>query len=136
MAALLFGHQREPGMRAVDEAEDVDVDHRAPVVALLGEQRPEQHHAGVVDEDVEAAQLVLRALDERARLLLLADVRLDRERAVTDLLDKRVEAILAAGAERDLRPASANAIAVASPIPDEAPVIAATLPSSEAMLAA
>jgi hypothetical protein len=32
-------------------------------------------------------------------------------------------------------PASARAIAVASPIPDDAPVIATTLPSSEAMRA-
>jgi hypothetical protein len=49
-------------------AEQVDLDHLALLRALLGGERPEQHDAGVVDQDVGAAELGLDALgggDER-----------------------------------------------------------------------
>ena len=39
-------------------AEQVDLDHAPVLLALLGGERAEQHHAGVVDEDVGAAEFV------------------------------------------------------------------------------
>ena len=48
-------------------AEQVDLDHLALVGALVGGERREQHHAGVVDEDVGAAELVSDALGPRRR---------------------------------------------------------------------
>ena len=119
------------GGRALATTEDVDVDHPAPFLGRRVGDRPEQHHARVVDERVEPAQLGGRALDERARLVLLAHVGGGRERAAARLLDplrELLDALGAARGERDGAPASAQASAVASPIPDEAPVIATTRP--------
>ena len=45
-----------------DRAEQVDLDHLAVVVALVGREGAEEHDAGVVDQDVRAAELVLDAL--------------------------------------------------------------------------
>ena len=50
-----------------DGAEQVDLDHLPVVVALVGVERAEQHDAGVVDQDVGAAELVLDALRRRRR---------------------------------------------------------------------
>ena len=87
----------------------------------------EQHHAGVVDEDVEAAESVMRAARRTVRLRLVGDVDLDRDRGAAlavDLLGEVVEPVLAAGAERDARALARPApSAVASPIPDDAPVM-------------
>ena len=93
--------------------------------------RAEQHHARVVDEHVQAAELGVRALHERPRLLLLADVGGDGERPAAVLLDalgERSMRSLRRAASATAAPASAQASAVASPIPDEAPVTATTRP--------
>ena len=50
-----------------DGAEQVDLDHLPVVVALVGVEGAEEHDAGVVDEDVGAAELVLDALRRRRR---------------------------------------------------------------------
>ena len=74
-------------------------------------------------------ELLARALDEGVGLGLVGDVGLDRERAAAVALDplrEIVDPVLAAGRERDAAPSATSASAVASPIPDEAPVIAAT----------
>ena len=76
----LLAHERQRGVRAVQEAEAVDVDHPPPLVGVGALDGPEQHHAGVVDEGVEAAELLARALDERPRAGLVGDVGLDRRR--------------------------------------------------------
>jgi hypothetical protein len=57
------------------------------------EDRAQQHHAGVVDDDVDAAELARGALDGRLRLLAVGDVGLDRQPA--DVGGQRVEAVLA-----------------------------------------
>ncbi len=102
--AALLAHQRQRGVRAVEEAEHVDLDHLAPLAGVGALDRAEQHHAGVVDERVDPPEPVLRGLDEPARLLLGRDVDGDRGgRAALslDLLGERVDAIGAPRAERD-----------------------------------
>ena len=53
----------------------------------------EQHHAGVVDEHVQAAVLGVGGLDERAGLLLVGDVDLVDRRGTLELLRELLEAI-------------------------------------------
>jgi hypothetical protein len=76
----------------------------APLLGVSACDRPEQHHAGVVDEDVEAAELRVGGADEAPGRLLVGNVDLDRQRAAAVRLDppgERVDPVLAPGAERD-----------------------------------
>ena len=90
-------------MRAVQEAEQVDGDHRAPLVRVGVGHRAEQHHARVVHEDVQAAELVVRALDEGARLLLVRDVHLLDEGLPFNALRDGLKAVGPARAQRHAR---------------------------------
>jgi len=95
---------RERRLGAVEQPEDVDLDHPLPLLDGRALDRPEQHHARVVDEDVEPAELVDGPLHGRLRLLALRDVGLDHERGaarVAQLRGQRVEALLAPRHERD-----------------------------------
>ena len=77
--AVLGGGQQRLDRRVgdVEDAVDVDVDHPLPVVERLVGRLVEQHHAGVVDDRVEPAQLVDGAPDRAGRLLAVGDVGLD-----------------------------------------------------------
>ena len=104
VAAARAAHDRQRGVRAVEQAEAVDVDHLAPLLGRRAGDGAEQHHAGVVDQPVEAAELLVRLLDEGVRLGLVADVGLDRDRlaaGAVDLLGQRVDAVRAAGGQAD-----------------------------------
>ena len=122
-------------MGGVEEAEQVDLDHPLPFLDRGVDDRAEQHHAGVVDERRRAGPAP-RRLRPTARLGLLAvgDVGLDRQRraaGVGDLRGQRLSRSAAAGDQGDRRrPAPARPRAVASPMPLEAPVTSATVPSS------
>src|SRR6185437_6258182 len=66
----------------------------------------EQHHAGIVYERVEPAQLRYRALDGGLRLALLRHIGLDNERAdavPTDFLSQLIEPFLTPRGERHRR---------------------------------
>src|SRR4051794_6352253 len=78
-------------MRHVHDARHVDVEHQLPLLDRRVERRPWTHHSRVVDEDVEAAELGYRSCDGLLRLLPLRDVRLDHERATTDLVGELPE---------------------------------------------
>src|SRR5829696_4948716 len=69
--------------------------------ALLGGERRQQHHAGVVDEDVDAAELVAHARGGREQRLAVGDVGRDGDRAVAELVGQRPRAIGATGQQRD-----------------------------------
>jgi len=102
--AALLAHQRQCRVRAVEDAEDVRVEHPAPLVRRRVLDRAQQHHASVVDEHVEAAELFVGAAHERIGLGLVADVGLDGERGSAgraDALGERVDAVGAARGERD-----------------------------------
>ena len=133
MASPALLHQRQRRVGAVEEAEQVDVDHPPPLLGVGALDRAQQHHAGVVDEDVEAAHLLGGVLDEGARGGLVADVDLERvglPPSASICLRQLVEAVLAARSERHRGALGGQRGAVAAPIPDEAPVITALRPSS------
>ena len=91
-------------MGGVDQALEVEVDHPVPLLGGGVLDRPQQHLAGVVDEDVEAAELVDGALDRGDRLLLVGDVGLDRQRGVTvatDLGGQPLQPFQPPGRDRD-----------------------------------
>jgi len=91
----------------VDQALEVEVDHPVPFLGGRILDRAEQHHAGVVDDDVEPSQLVDGAIDRSDRLLLVGDVGFDRKRGVTlaaDLRGKPLKSLKTAGGHGDLRP--------------------------------
>ncbi len=78
------GHRRVGG---VEEAEQVDLDHLLPFVDRGVDHGAEQHHAGVVDQDVEPAQLGGDPRHRGPGLLALADVGLDLQRPAARRLD-------------------------------------------------
>ena len=66
------------GSRAVEGAGEVGVQHRAPLVVGYVPDRLaalSTDHAGIVDEDVDAAKLAHGCLDQLAHLLRVGDVR-------------------------------------------------------------
>jgi hypothetical protein len=97
------GDQRQRGVRAVEEPQQVHADHPAPLVRVLVRERAEQHHAGVVDEDVEPAKLMGGGLHEAGGLFLVRHVRLLDERGPLEPLGERLEPIGPAGPERHRR---------------------------------
>jgi hypothetical protein len=88
-------------VRDVQQALEVERDHPIPLLDRGVDDRPEQHHAGVVDHDVQSAELFRGALDGRDRLLAIGDVGLEREAA--DLGGERIETVLATRDEGDRR---------------------------------
>ena len=60
---------------------DIDVDHPVPLVDLERRQRGERHHAGVVDEDVDGAELRFGEVRKGRHVVEAGDV----EGADTDL---------------------------------------------------
>ena len=84
-----------------DRAEQVDLDHLPVVVALVGVEGTEQHDAGVVDQDVGAAELVLDALGGGDDAVAVGDVGLDGDGPVAQLVSERGDAVEPAGEERD-----------------------------------
>ena len=97
---------RERRLGDVEEAFEVEVDHPLPLLDRRVLGRAEQHHPGVVDDGVEAAELGDGALDQRLGLGAVGDVGLDRQRAtagVADLGDQLLQPVDPAGRHRDRR---------------------------------
>src|SRR5438128_786442 len=69
----------EGGVRAVEEAEEVHVHHLFPLLEGRTDGGAEQHHPGVVHEDVEPPKLGDGALDGGGGLGLIGDVGGDDE---------------------------------------------------------
>jgi hypothetical protein len=72
-----------------------------PLFALIRGEGRRQHDAGVVDEDIRAAELPLHALGGGDDRLAIRDIRLDGDRAVAELVRKGLETVRAAGEQRD-----------------------------------
>ena len=66
---------RQGSLRAVHQAEQVDLDHPPPLVRRRALDRSQQHHPGVVDQRVQPPQLGHCPLDQPARFLLAGDIR-------------------------------------------------------------
>jgi hypothetical protein len=70
--------------------------------ALIRCEGRRQHDAGVVDEDIRAAELALHALGGGDDRLAVRDVRLDGDRAVAKRVGKGLDTVRAAGEQREL----------------------------------
>ena len=100
--ALGGGQQvRERRVGDVQQALEVERDHPVPLLDRGVDDRAEQHHAGVVDDDVEPAELARGALDGGDGLVPVGDVGLDREAA--DLRGEPVQPVLAPRGDGDGR---------------------------------
>ena len=99
-------HHLGRALRHPVAAVEVDVDHLAEVVGRLlgrGDGRPD---AGVVDQHVDAAQVLHRLVDERLAAVGVRDVRAHGDGAPAGGLDELarvLELLDAAGAEGDVR---------------------------------
>ena len=98
--AVVALQQRDRGVRAVEEPEAVDLDHPPPLLRVGALDGAEEHHAGVVDEDVQAPEALGRALDEGAGGGLVGDVDLERLGLAALLRDPRGEVAQAIGPPR------------------------------------
>jgi hypothetical protein len=88
----------------VEETEEVQFHHLLPFIDRRADGRPEQHHAGIVDKNVQATELSHRAIDCGAGLIAIRDVSFDRQRAaalLADVVRERLETRFASGNHRD-----------------------------------
>jgi hypothetical protein len=81
--------------------EQVGLDHAPVLFALVRGEGRRQHDARVVDEDIRAAELPLHALGGGDDRVAVRDVGLDGDRAVAELVGKGLDAVGAAGEQRD-----------------------------------
>ena len=96
MPDLALLHQLGGG----DRTEEVDLDHAPVVLALLGSERPDQHDAGVVDQHVDAAELLPDPVGGGDQRFAVGHVGLDRQRAVPELDGQRLDPVNPAGEQR------------------------------------
>jgi hypothetical protein len=126
-------HDLEGFAGGVEHAMQVYVDHLVPGSAghLVCRCRRGIGDAGVVEEDVEAAQLAHGGRDRGGDLLFVGDVARDARGAAT-MLTTAAAVCAAASESRSTQatsaPASARASANSLPSPPPAPVTRATLP--------
>jgi hypothetical protein len=95
---ILGGPQqvRQGRTRAVEEPEQVHLDHPLPVLERRVDQRAEQHHPGAVDQRVQPSQRLDGALNRILGLALVAHVGLQRDRRhalAADPVDERVQPV-------------------------------------------
>ena len=113
-------------------AVEVHVEHLAELVGCLpgrGDGRPD---ARVVDQHVDAPEVLHRLVDERLAAVGIGDVGAHDDGALAGRLDELarvLELLDAAGAEGDVSAGLGEGLANATPRPDEAPVTMATFPS-------
>jgi len=100
VAALLGSHDGQRGVRSIEQPEHVDVDHAPPVLRIGAHDGAEQHHAGVVDQDVESAPLRLRLFHHSVGLHLVRDVGRDGQHRAAASLNARGQFFKAIGPSR------------------------------------
>ena len=137
VAAALLGHHRQRRVRAVQEAEHVDVDHPLPVARCRRPVTgPSSITPALLTRMSTPAELLARALDERARAAprRVTSTSIAAARPPSDSIRSRSDSSRSArrAPSATAAPSRASATAVASPMPDDAPVTSATLPSSAA----
>ncbi len=127
-------HQRQRRFRGVKRRREVDRDDRVPALFREVDDRRDMLDPGIVDEDVDGAELAHRLGDETTDLHRLGHVgRRGRSRAPHAARRGR-RASLRSPRDRQSRssrcraPAAASALAMPSPIPLVEPVTTAVLP--------
>ena len=132
MAGAALDHRRQRELHAEDHAAGVDRELALRPGVVLLEERPDVHHARVVDEDVQRAELLLRGGQERGEALAAGHV--ERAAVAVQLAAARIAASPSRSPMATRAPRPASSRAVASPMPRAPPVIAATRPGSGRML--
>ena len=132
---------RQAGLRAEEAAARVDLLHQVEALHRRVQRAAQPDRAGVVDQDVDAAERVDRRRHRGAHRVLVADVALQRQAAPAggfDLRRRRCGWCPAASDWRTtdfdaiatLAPSRAARSAIARPMPREAPVMNRVLPES------
>lgn len=113
----------------------LEVDAERLVVQVFGNRLEilvERRHSGIVDEDVDATEVLEGAVDQRVAVVPLADVACDGERTPSgrclDLLRSQLAGIEFPGSDDDVGAGFGEYLAMARPIPREPPVMMAVLP--------
>jgi hypothetical protein len=89
---------RQSCVRTVQQAFDIDAQHAVPLIDGRVDDRPEQHYARIVDEDIEPAELGNGLLDGPARPGLCGEVGVDDEAlSAADLRCELLEPVAAGG---------------------------------------
>ena len=108
MAAAAREHPRQDEPREDQRADEVELDDRVKLVLAEVVELALRVPAGVVDQHVDASEAALDDLDDLTPVLGRGHVARHGERSRAPSLEiarDRGEALLAAGDERDLRPA-------------------------------
>lgn len=124
-------------MRAVHQAEDVELDHPLPLLDGSVLDGSEQHDAGVVDQGVQPTELGDGALDRVPRLRFrVTSTSSTRARPPPASIRRASSSSRSRrrAASATVAPSAARASAVASPMPELAPVISAVVPSSRRVI--
>ena len=85
VAGVLFLHDRQHGLHAMERAEEIHVEQRLRVGNLGLLERRAQADAGIVDEDVDAAKLGERLCDEIVYVFTAGDITAGRARGRDNL---------------------------------------------------
>nr|BFE90403.1 hypothetical protein GCM10020185_09390 [Pseudomonas brassicacearum subsp. brassicacearum] len=70
----LFFQQRQERLAALDHAHEVDRDLPVPILQGKLAEEAARGHAGIVDDDIDTAELLFAGLGERSQLAVVAHV--------------------------------------------------------------
>jgi hypothetical protein len=136
-SALLISSGRQACVQQVGAAH-VDAEHQVEALHRRGRRGRQADRAGVVDQDVDAAEALHRRLHRGGHGALVADVGLHRQRLAAGGLDLgralySVPGSLGLGSvvlasSTMLAPSRAARLAIARPMPRLAPVMSSVLP--------
>jgi len=117
-------------LHAKEDAGQVDVDDLVELLEWDIREGVELENAGVVDEDIELAELALGLRDDVLPLLLGRDVQVAEADAIAELVGERLALVVEMSAATTEAPSSCNRRTIAAPMPRDPPVTSATLPSN------
>jgi len=83
----------------------VDLDHLPELIALLRCKRRQQHDAGIVDEDIGAAEFLVHTLSRRNKRVSVSHVRLNGNHFVAKLSCEGLDPVDPAGEQCEPVPA-------------------------------
>ena len=130
-----LAHRADGCLSALEQREDVGLEHLPPVFGIRIGERPESAdlEAGIIDHDVECAGLSHGALDHDVDLRQVAQISGEGDGFAStplDFLGDRAQPLLRSSDEIDGRAFLAKNPAIERPMPLEAPVTMAVLPDS------
>ncbi len=89
-------------MRNIEYAEHIYVEHRAPLFGIPFSYGAVETQPGIVDEDIQSAEVLCRAVHERGAVCGVRDIRGNGEGFLTEFLSKLYQPVFAAGGQNDV----------------------------------